>query len=282
MMADVRENLRRMTYEVAEAVAPGWERRRASIEEVAAPVRNWMIEALAPSEGDTVLELACGAGDTGFEAAALVGDNGLLIASDFSPRMLEAARRRGDEIGARNVDFVVMNAEDIGLEDDSVDGVLCRFGYMLMADPAAALAETRRVLRPGGRLSLAVWGSPERNPFFTTIAMALVQRDLMPPPDLEVPGIFFMASPERTAGLLEGAGFGEVRIEEIAVEFPMASVDEYVEFVKDTSGPIAFALMETPAEQREELNPPLSEAMAPFAADRGYVFPGVALAAVAS
>jgi ubiquinone/menaquinone biosynthesis C-methylase UbiE len=282
MMAEVRENLRRMTYEVAEAVAPGWERRRASIEEVAAPVRNWMIEALAPSEGDTVLELACGAGDTGFEAAAIVGDNGLLIASDFSPRMLEAARRRGEEIGARNVDFEVMDAEDIGLEDDSVDGVLCRFGYMLMADPAAALAETRRVLRPGGRLSLAVWGSPERNPFFTTIAMALVQRDLMPPPDLEAPGIFFMASADRTAGLLEGAGFVEVRTEEIAVELPMASVDEYVEFVKDTSGPIAFALMETSAEQREELNPRLEEAMAPFAADRSYVFPGVALAAVAS
>jgi ubiquinone/menaquinone biosynthesis C-methylase UbiE len=282
MMAEVRENLRRMTYEVAEAVAPGWERRRASIEEVAAPVRNWMIEALAPSEGDTVLELACGAGDTGFEAAAIVGDNGLLIASDFSPRMLEAARRRGEEIGARNVDFEVMDAENIGLEDDSVDGVLCRFGYMLMADPAAALAETRRVLRPGGRLSLAVWGSPERNPFFTTIAMALVQRDLMPPPDLEAPGIFFMASPERTAGLLEGAGFVEVRTEEIAVELPMASVEEYVEFVKDTSGPIAFALMEAPAEQREELSLPLEEAMAPFAADGGYVFPGVALVAVAS
>ena len=152
-MAEVRENLRRMTYEVAEAVAPGWERRRASIEEVAAPVRKWMIEALAPSEGDTVLELACGAGDTGFEAAAIVGDSGMLIASDFSPRMLEAARRRGEEIGATNVDFEVMDAEDTGLEDDSVDGVLCRFGYMLMADPAAALAETRRVLRPGGRLS---------------------------------------------------------------------------------------------------------------------------------
>ena len=281
-MAEVREDLRRMTYDVAEAVAPGWERRRAAIEDIAAPVRSWMIEALAPSEGDTVLELACGAGDTGFEAAAVIGDNGRLIATDFSPKMLEAARRRGDEIGVRNVDFEVMDAEDIRLEDDSVDGVLCRFGYMLMADPDAALAETRRVLRPGGRLSLAVWGSPDRNPFFTTIAMALVQRDLMPPPDLEAPGIFFMASPERTAGLLEGAGFGEIRTEEIAVELPMASVDEYVEFVKDTSGPIAFALMEAPAEQREGLKPQLEEAMAPFATDRGYAFPGVALGAVAS
>lgn len=280
-MTEVRDELRRMTYEVAEAIAPGWERRRASIEEVAAPVRKWMIDALAPREGDTILELACGAGDTGFEVAAIVGDSGRLIASDFSPAMLAAARRRGDEVGVRNVDFEVTDAADIGLDDDSVDGVLCRFGYMLMADPAAALAETRRVLRPGGRLSLAVWGPPERNPFFTIIAMALVQRELMPPPNPDAPGIFFMASPERTAGLLKDGGFGEIRTEEIGVEFHVTGVDEYVDFVVDTSGPIAIALREAPAERREELKPQLEEAMAPFAADGGYVFPGVALGAVA-
>ena len=76
-----------------------------------------------------------------------------------------------------------MGTERIELDDDAVDGVLCRFAYMLMADPAAALAETRRVLRPGGRLALAVWGAPERNPFFAVIAMPLVQRGHLPPPE---------------------------------------------------------------------------------------------------
>jgi ubiquinone/menaquinone biosynthesis C-methylase UbiE len=80
-------------------------------------------------------------------------------------RTSRRSRRRGAELGVNNVEYRVMDAERIELDADSVDGVLCRFGYMLMADPAAALRKTRRVLRRGGRLTLAVWGAPERNPF---------------------------------------------------------------------------------------------------------------------
>ena len=69
---------RTMTYEVAEAIAPSWERRRAEIEGVSAPVREWMLRELAPQAGQTVLELAAGAGDTGFEAAPALGNEGKL------------------------------------------------------------------------------------------------------------------------------------------------------------------------------------------------------------
>ena len=82
-----------------------------------------------------MLELAAGVGETGFDAAAIIGETGRLITTDFSPRMLEAARRRGAELGATNVDYRLMDAERIELADASVDGVVCRFGYMLMADP---------------------------------------------------------------------------------------------------------------------------------------------------
>ena len=140
--------------------------------------------------GDTVLELAAGAGDTGFEAAALAGERGRLISTDFSPAMVDVARRRGAELGLGNVDYRVMDAERIELDADSVDGVLCRFAYMLMPDPAAALAETRRVLRPGGRLALAVWGAPERNPWVTIGFGLLVERGHMPPPDPGAPNPF--------------------------------------------------------------------------------------------
>ena len=84
---------REAMLQIAEAIAPTWERRRADIEEVATPVREWMLRELRPHEGDTVLELAAGVGDTGFEAAAIVGESGRLITSDFSPAMLDAARR---------------------------------------------------------------------------------------------------------------------------------------------------------------------------------------------
>lgn len=272
---------RTMNYDVAEAIAPSWERRRAEIEEVSAPVREWMVRELAPETGETVLELAAGAGDTGFETAVALGERGRLISTDFSPAMLEAARRRGAELGVANVDFRVIDAERIELDDDSVDGVLCRFGYMLMADPAAALAETRRVLRPGGRLALAVWGPPERNPFFSAIAISLVQGGHMPPPDPAGPGLFSMAGAERTTGLLEAAGFGEVRTEEVPVSFEIPGIDQYVEFLSDAAGPIAMVLRGLSAADRDAARAQAEAALERFAVDGGYRIPGVALCAVA-
>jgi SAM-dependent methyltransferase len=276
------DELRRTSFEMAQAIAPGWERRRAFVEEVTAPVRAWLIRELQPRPGATVLELAAGAGDTGFEAAALVGANGRLISSDFAPAMVEVARRRGRELGVGNVDYRVIDAQRIELGAASVDGVVCRYGYMLMVDPAAALAETRRVLRPGGRLALAVWGAPERNPFFAALGMTLVQASHMPPPDPEGPGVFSLASGERVRGLLEGAGFSDPRIEEVPVRFAFEDVGEYVSIAADTAGPIALALRGLSDDERAALAAKLEEVLTPFAAAAGYEVPGVALCAAAS
>ena len=277
------EELHAQNYKIWEEIAPTWEHRQAFVEEAAAPVREWMVKELAPQPGDTVLELAAGVGYTGFEAARTVGADGRLISTDFSPAMLDAARNRGGELGVENVEYRVIDAERIELDDDSVDGALCRYGYMLMADPAAALSETRRVLRPGGRLTLAVFGDPARNPFFAMIAMNLAQRGHISPPDPGRPGLFSMASEERTTGLLEGAGFTEVRIEEVpAPRFGFRDVGEYMNLVGDTAGPIAFALRGLPEEERERIKAQLEEAFAPFATDGGYELPGITLAAVAS
>ncbi len=268
-------------YEIAEALAPGWERWRARIEEITAPVREWMIKELAPVPGDTVLELAAGAGDTGFEAAAAAGERGRLISTDFSPAMVEVARRRGAELGLANVDYRVMDAEQIELSADSVDGVLCRFGYMLMPDPAAALAETRRVLRPGGRLALSVWSAPERNPWVTIGFRLLAERGHLPPPEPGAPSPFALASEEHTRALLEAAGFTTVRTEEVPLWFSFRDIDDYTTYVTDTGGPAALVLRGLPEEEREILKAKLRVAFARFGAGGGYELPGVALTAVA-
>jgi SAM-dependent methyltransferase len=270
-------------YEIAEALAPTWERRREDVERASAPIREWMLRELGPREGDTVLELAAGIGETGFRAAAVVGEHGRLITTDFSPTMLDAARRRGAELRVRNVDYKVLDAERIELDADSVDGVLCRFGYMLMAHPAVALAETRRVLRPGGRLALANWGAPERNPFFGIIGMSLGLRGHVPPLEPPpAPGPFSLASPERTTALLEGAGFGEVRTQEVPVRFVLRDVDEYLSMIADTAGPVALALRALPATERAAVKADVEETFPHFAVDERYELPGVALCAVAS
>lgn len=274
---------REAMLQIAEAIALGWERRRADIEEVATPVHEWMLRVLRPREADTVLELAAGVGDTGFEAAAILGESGRLITSDFSPAMLDAARRRGAELGLDNVDYQVIDAERIELADDSVDGVLCRFGYMLMPDPAAAFAETRRVLRPGGRVALAVWGAIERNPWIAIAAISLDQRGHIPPPaPPPAPGPFSMANPERVERLLRDAGFSQVRTEELEGRFAFADADEYLGLIADTAGPIALTLQGLEEADRAAVRADVEDSLRRFATDGGYELSCIALCAVAS
>jgi ubiquinone/menaquinone biosynthesis C-methylase UbiE len=274
-----------MTHEdilaIAEAIAPGWERRRGQIEQLSAPVREWLVRALDPRPGDTVLELAAGAGDTGFDAAALVGARGTLLCTDVSPGMLAVASRRGEARGVANAEYRVIDAQRIELADDSVDGILCRFAYMLMPDPAGALREACRVLRPDGRLALAVWGPPQRNAVFAIVAGALVARGHLPPPEPPpAPGIFSLAAVQRTSGLLRDAGFQALRTEEVPVRIVLPDVGEYIALIADTAGPIGLALQRLSADEHELVQARVQAACEPFACPDGYALPGLALCAV--
>ena len=264
------------------AMARGWERWRSEIEITSAPIRDWMLNALAPEPGVTVLELAAGPGDTGFRAAAMVGETGRLISTDFSPEMVDVARRRSKELGLSNVEHRVMDAERMELDDDTVDCVLCRFGYMLMASPAEALAETRRVLRPGGRLALAVWCSAVRNPWISIAGRMLVERGHVPAPEPGAPGMFTMASEERTRHLLEGAGFSGLHMEEVPVLFTYPSLEDYVQRARDTGGVFSRVFRDASENEREAIEAELRARFEPFRACNGYELPGVALAVAAS
>jgi SAM-dependent methyltransferase len=276
------EEYRRSSLASWETMAAGWERRRADIERVSAPVSEWLVTHLRPQPGDTVLELAAGPGDTGFGAASLVGEDGRLISTDFSSEMVEVGRRRAAELGLTNVEHRVIDAEDNALEDDSVDGVLCRFGYMLTADPAAAFSETRRVLRPGGRLAFAVWREAARNPWVAIAGRVLVEGGLVPPPAPGTPGIFSMASDERVRELLDGAGFAVERLEDVPVRFRYADVEEYVLGARDTGGMFARAWGDASEDERQAISAQLGEAFAPFAVDGGYELPGLTLCVAAT
>jgi ubiquinone/menaquinone biosynthesis C-methylase UbiE len=276
------DEYRRTSHDVWERMAPGWEERRDWIWEASRVVGAWMVAKVAPAPGRTLLELAAGPGDTGFAAAAQLGDAGRLICTDFSPQMVEVARRRAGELGLENVDFRVMDAERMDLDDDSVDGVLCRWGYMLMADPASALRETRRVLRDGGRLAFSVWAAPERNPWAFIPGRVMVERGHIPPPEPGAPGIFAMADPDRSRELVTSAGFDEPQIEVVEMAFTFDDFDQYWDFLVRLAGALAMTIAALPADEQDAVRGDIREALGPLEVDGGYRLSGACQNAVAS
>ncbi len=266
-----------------EAAAPGWTRRQEEIRTLGAPVSHWMVQAIHPQPGQRVLELAAGLGETGFLAAELVAPVGGLIVSDQSEGMLEGARARAHELNLTNVEFQVIGAEWIDLPVASVDAVLCRWGYMLMDDPAAALSETRRVLRPGGRVALAVWDLLERNPWAQAPGLALRAHGLAQPQAQDAPGPFRLADPQRVRELLQQAGFTEIVMDTVAVQQRPSSFDHFWEATLDISRGFHDAVLSQPEPQIAKIRETLEELLAPYAAQDGSLeIPGSSLVAVAS
>jgi ubiquinone/menaquinone biosynthesis C-methylase UbiE len=267
-------DFRGQSYEVWQRMAAGWDRERQWMWEGSKAVGEWLVDALDPQPGETVLELAAGTGETGFLAAELVGDEGKLISTDFAPNMVDAAQAEAERLGLRNVETRTLDAEDMDLPDSSVDGVLCRWGYMLMAHPAAALRETRRVLREDGAVALSVFAEPEKNPWASVPSWILVEVT-GGQPDPTAPSILAMGNPDRTRRLVEAAGFGIRRMEEVPMTWRFENFDRYWTFLTEIAGAVAARIAGLTGEQREDFRARLEDAVVPYHGERGYEIPGV-------
>jgi SAM-dependent methyltransferase len=250
-------------------MAEGWEQRREWMMGLTGLVNERLAELAAPRPGQTVLEVAAGTGDLGLLVAERLGGEGQVISTDFAPEMVDVARRQREARGLSGVENRVLNAERMDLEDDSVDAVVCRWGYMLMADPAAAFAETRRVLRDGGPLAFGVWSTPDRNPWAALPGQTLVQQGHMEPPEPGSPGIFSMGEPDRIRELVTGAGFGDPEIEEITFEFRYSDFDDLWDTLMRLTGVLAQVLRELPDDELAAVRAAIEARLAPYRSDDG-------------
>lgn len=271
---------RQTSLEIWDEMAPGWEDRREWLLAVTGAINDWLVERVDPKPGQTILDVAAGTGDLGFAAAKRVGEDGRLICTDFAPAMIEASQRNGERLGLSNVEYRVLDAECMDLADDSVDGVLSRWSFMLMADPAAALAETRRVLRDGGTLAFVVWQTPDRNPWAALPGMALVQRGHMPPPEPGAPGIFAMGEADRVRELVAGAGFGESQIEELTFEWRYAAEDLWDTLTR-LAGPLARVINALDDEERNATRAAIEESLDQYREGDELVVPAACWGATA-
>jgi ubiquinone/menaquinone biosynthesis C-methylase UbiE len=247
------------------------------------PVSAVMIDRLDLQPGQDVLELAAGPGDTGFMAAELVQPGGRLISSDAVDSMLDIARERAADQGIDNVEFKLLELEWIDLDTATVDAALCRWGLMFLTDPGASAREMRRVLRPGGRVAVATWAEPERNPWAAIPTRALLDLGLIEPPDPQAPSMFSMAEPGRLAALLEEGGFTEVEVEAVEVAADRGDVDQYLKETTDISRPFAEVRERLSAPEWESVVDRVRELGKPFAGQDGSLrMPGCSLVASAS
>ncbi len=275
------QELRAEQFERWQRAAAGWGRRASRMFELTEPVSRWMVERLELKPGLRVLELAAGPGDTGFLAAEAIAP-GTLVSSDLSEAMLEVARGRARERGVENVEFSRLELEWIDLPAASVDAALCRWGLMLVVDPAAAAAEIRRVLKPGGRLAVAVWDLAERNPWATLDWQALTELRYHSPSPPGGPGMFVLAPEARLRELLEGAGFTEVVIDGIELDRAYRDADDYIAESFELSAIFAEVWEQLDERQRSECHQRITELTEPYRTADGLLLPGRSLVASAS
>ncbi len=187
---------------------------------------------LGELRGKRLLEVACGPGAL---ARAAAGRGAQVVATDFSPGMVEELRRLAVNDGvASAIDAQVMDAEALSLEDDAFDAAFCLFGFMFFPDRARAFAELLRVLKPGGHAVVMTWSPIERRPLmqigFAAMAEAL--------PDMPKPQKGDLQEPAECEGELSAAGFVDVRCEPVVGEARFESASHYAQVIEDTSGPL--------------------------------------------
>lgn len=166
------------------------------------------IELAAPQFGERLLDVATGTGVAAFMSAARVGDGGEVVATDISERMVESTRAEAARRGVANMRFQRVDAEDLPFDDASFDAATCVLGMMYPADPQRAIEQMHRVLRPGGRATVCVWGRRDRcgwNAVFPIID-ARVSSDVCPM-------FFSLGTPGALAFTFERAGFVDLHEE---------------------------------------------------------------------
>ncbi|MDO9438054.1 class I SAM-dependent methyltransferase [Hydrogenophaga sp.] len=232
-----------------------------------ADAQTRMLARVALQPGEHVLDVACGTGLVTLQAARAAGPPGRVIGVDLSGRMVQAAEQRARASALHNVRFDRMDAEQLALADASSDVVLCALGLMYIPEPEQAVREMVRVLRPGGRVGLAVWGERERCgwwPLFS-IVDAEVSSEVCP--------LFFrLGQADTLTGLCADAGLVNVRRERLPGTLQYADGEEACR-AAFAGGPVALAWSRFGDAARARACARYLDAIAPWRSGSGYAVP---------
>ncbi len=223
-------------------VGERWARQHLRIDENLQQITPRALSFAGARPGEHVLDVGCGAGTTALALAEAVAP-GSVTAIDISRPMLDVARARAAEAG-HAIDFHLADASDFAFAP-KFDLLFSRFGVMFFADPAAAFANLRESLKPGGRLRFVCWRSVKENRWASAPFEAA--KHLLPPQepsDPHAPGPYAFADAARVATILAEAGFDDISIEAFDSTMNMGADADEAALEALNVGPLAFAARE--------------------------------------
>jgi ubiquinone/menaquinone biosynthesis C-methylase UbiE len=230
----------------------GWRKWDEVLMTTMRPIADSLIDSLNLTGNEHVLDVASGTGEPGLTLSTLL-PNGKVTGSDLSENMVVIANQHAQDRGINNYRSQQCDATNMPFADNGFDHIICRFGIMFFPDIEGGLREMIRVLKPGGRLSVAVWAAPEHNSFITLIAKTVIDRLNLPKPSSETPGIFRCAQAGLTSRLLTSAGLSGVTEYNLNGEAIYDSPENYWDIFSDVAGPIMQALNNEPQEVIDEV-----------------------------
>lgn len=254
MSSDQHAQFKEMVRNQWTTAAEAWRANHERFGEASKHVTLALVDAANLEPGQRVLDLAGGTGEPSLTVAERVAPGGSVVYTDLVQGMLDAAKENAGTCGLTNMTFELADMEQLQFEDNSFDRVTSRFGIMFPPDTQKALGEIKRVLRPGGQATFAVWAPAAENPFFMAINAPLAAAGLLQPPPPGAPTPFRFAESGSLATSMKDAGFSNIHEEAHAVgwSLPMTA-EEHLEFTKATLPNIRKAIDEAPPAVKEDV-----------------------------
>jgi len=250
----------------------GWDRASVSYStfwsEQLRPAHEASIRLSDPRVGEHVVDVACGGGEITFDVADRVGAPGHVLGLDISEKMVAVAQAAAAARGSSNTSFRRSDAESLDCDDASFDLALCSLGLMYVPEPAVALAEMHRVLRPSGRVAVSVWG--ERRHCGWAELFPLVDRRVQS--DV-CPMFFFLGAPGAIEATLQNAGFIDVSVTRLQVGLAYRDGAEAVG-AAFLGGPVALPYGRFSDDERRDVELEYLDSIEEFRDGDGYLVPG--------
>ncbi|WPC66300.1 class I SAM-dependent methyltransferase [Rhodoferax ferrireducens] len=259
-----------------------WRRWNPTLDRWYGEVTRKMLDLARIQPGQRILDIAAGAGEPAVSASERVGPSGYVLATDISEGIVELALQVARERGLKQIEARAMDGEKLDLPDASFDAVLCRLGLMYMPHPVTALREWRRALRPGGRVAVVVFSTPDRNSWGALPASIIRRRAQLPPPVPGQPGPFSLGAPTVLENVFSQAEFANPEVHAVQVPLRMASSAEYVRVAREAFGGFNAMMAHLPPQERESVWNEVESAMHRFDSPAGFEVPGECLVGAAT